>query len=217
RPPSNTGLGSYCEQTTSVRLACMQGCRTRLCERRGAEPEEKPKKTRAKTEMRKQNAKDGSIARTTVTRLMRAALCSSVIAMLMGSSLASRASLPSVELQSSLSDFDRDFLTKSALVNICHIQLGELAVARAENSDVRQFGRRMAVEHTRTLAEANALASQKSHPMPRGPDKEQQATRLKLDGMSGAVFDHAYLEIVMKKLEENVQLFERESSEGSDE
>jgi len=118
--------------------------------------------------------------------------------------------------QSALSDFDRQFLTKTALANIAQIQLGELAVARGENSEVRQFGRRMAVEHTRTLADANAIASQKSFALPKGADKEQRATREKLDRLSGAVFDHAYIEIATKLLEDAVELFQREATEGDD-
>ena len=85
------------------------------------------------------------------------------------------------------------------VANTWDIQLGHLALKKSSNKDVRTFADMMVRDHTAARQLGRNLAHKLSvTPTPPGPDfplaKDHVATLAKLNGLSGAAFDKAYID-----------------------
>ena len=83
--------------------------------------------------------------------------------------------------------------------NTWDIQLGQLALKKSSNKDVRTFADMMVRDHTAARQLGRNLAHKLNvTPTPPGPDfalaKDHVATLAKLKGLSGAAFDKAYID-----------------------
>jgi putative membrane protein len=111
---------------------------------------------------------------------------------------------------------DTDFMTKAALGGMAEVELGKLAATRAQNPEVKKFAQQMVTDHTKANDELKALAGEKNFSMPVRLDPKHQAVMDKLNGLSGAAFDKAYVEAMVADHEESVALFKSEADGGKD-
>jgi len=111
---------------------------------------------------------------------------------------------------------DTDFMTKAALGGMAEIELGKLAATKAQNPEVKQFAQKMVTDHTKAADELKALAGEKNFSMPVRLDAKHQAVLDKLNGLSGAEFDKAYVEAMVADHEETVATFKSEAEGGKD-
>ena len=65
-----------------------------------------------------------------------------------------------------LSSDDRKFIMEAAHGGMMEVKLGQLAVDKATNADVKQFGQRMVDDHSKANSELMELASQKGITLP---------------------------------------------------
>ena len=83
--------------------------------------------------------------------------------------------------------------------NTIDVEAGELAKGKASNAEVRKFGEKMIADHNGVNQQAGALA-QKLSLTPADNATSQSlktaadATKQRLEGLSGAEFDRAYIE-----------------------
>jgi putative membrane protein len=112
---------------------------------------------------------------------------------------------------------DRDFVTKASAAGLAEVNLSNLAATRAANPAVKEFARRMVVDHTQANRELLALANEKMLTVARTMDDDHQKLFKKLGSEEGANFDKDYMEAMVKDHEEAVKLFEAESKDGQDE
>ena len=111
---------------------------------------------------------------------------------------------------------DTDFMTKAALGGMAEIELGKLAATKAQNPEVKQFAQKMVTDHTKAADELKAMAGEKNFSMPVRLDAKHQAVLDKLNGLSGAEFDKAYVEAMVADHEETVATFKSEAEGGKD-
>lgn len=111
---------------------------------------------------------------------------------------------------------DTDFMTKAALGGMAEVELGKLAATKAQNPEVKKFAQQMVTDHTKANDELKALAGEKNFSMPVRLDPKHQAVLDKLNGLSGAEFDKAYVEAMVADHEETVALFKSEADGGKD-
>jgi putative membrane protein len=111
---------------------------------------------------------------------------------------------------------DTDFMTKAALGGMAEVELGKLAATKAQSAEVKQFAQKMVAEHTKANDELKALAGEKNFSMPVRLDAKHQAVMDKLNGLSGADFDKAYVEAMVADHEETVATFKSEADGGKD-
>jgi putative membrane protein len=69
-----------------------------------------------------------------------------------------------------LNSDDRKFIMNAAHGGMMEVKLGHLAVDKATNPDVKQFGQRMVDDHSKANSELMALASQKGITLPASSD-----------------------------------------------
>jgi putative membrane protein len=111
---------------------------------------------------------------------------------------------------------DTNFVTKAGEGGMAEVELGRLAVDKATNPKVKQFGQRMIDDHTKINDELKKLCSDKGITAPTAISAADQSQKDKLSGLSGAAFDHAYMENMVSDHKHDISEFEHEASHGTD-
>jgi putative membrane protein len=128
------------------------------------------------------------------------------------------------DITSKLSDEDRQFVQKASVSNQMEVSLANLAEDKAQNDDVKQYAEELARDHEAanrelqaSLGGGDATTAQQpgggvSHGNADAQGKvppEMQQTQQKLESTSGAAFDRAYLDAMVKHHQQDIQEFER--------
>lgn len=88
---------------------------------------------------------------------------------------------------------DRKVLEMMAEANIAEINAGKLALSKASNPEIKAYAQRMVDEHTKSLAEVQALAQAKGVELPKESNVKHKAKEAMLKALSGDVFDRTYM------------------------
>jgi putative membrane protein len=111
---------------------------------------------------------------------------------------------------------DENFVIKAAYAGMAEVELGKLAVVRANSEEVRKFGRRMVDDHGRTNDELKILAQNKRIALPAAVDPHGKAIHDRLTRLSGAAFDQAYMEAMLVDHQKAVNDFRVQARAGKD-
>jgi putative membrane protein len=121
-----------------------------------------------------------------------------------------------VAQEKSAASIDRRFVQQAAGGGLAEVQLGKMAVQRAVNAEVKQFGQRMVDDHTKANTELLALAQTKNIAVPKELDAEHKAMVDKLTTVQGPDFDREYIMGQVEDHEKAVLLFTTEMNKGQD-
>jgi putative membrane protein len=111
---------------------------------------------------------------------------------------------------------DADFVMKAGQAGIAEVAAGRMAEKQGQSAATKAFGKRMVADHTKAGDALKRAAEKSGAKMPTTTSEEQKQAAEKLAGLSGAAFDKAYAEQMVKDHEEAVALFDKESTSGSD-
>jgi len=111
---------------------------------------------------------------------------------------------------------DALFCTEAAAAGLMEVQLGELAMSKSGTQTVKDFGRSMKDDHTTANNELKDLASKKGIAIPATLDEKGQDAYDDLNKKSGAEFDKAYMDQMVKDHEMVVRKFREEADAGED-
>jgi putative membrane protein len=111
---------------------------------------------------------------------------------------------------------DRAFVMKAAEGGMAEVEMGRLAASKATDADVKQFGQRMVDDHSKANDELKALASQKNLTLPTAPTAKHKADHARLEKLSGAAFDRAYMADMVIDHNKDVAEFQRASTTAKD-
>jgi putative membrane protein len=106
---------------------------------------------------------------------------------------------------------DKAFATEAAMGGMAEVELGKLAVEKASNADVKQFGQRMVDDHGKANDELKAWASQNNVTLPAELGAKHKATHARLAKLSGDAFDKAYMRDMVADHNKDVAAFQRAS------
>jgi putative membrane protein len=118
--------------------------------------------------------------------------------------------------QSTLSSSDREFMSEAATGGLMEVELGRLAAQKAQSADVKKFGQKMVDDHSKANTELKQLASSKGVTLPADLTSEQKEERDKLAKLSGAEFDHKYIELMVEDHDKDVKAFQDEANAAGD-
>src|SRR5262245_45222890 len=104
---------------------------------------------------------------------------------------------------------EKEFLANAARGGALEVQLGNLATQKASSNDVKQFGERMATDHSQLGQKLQQLASSLGVTLPPDLKPEQQALVSRLEKLSGKTFDREYMKEMVKDHAKDVSDFER--------
>jgi len=108
------------------------------------------------------------------------------------------------------------FANEAAQGGLAEVQLGRLALEKAADPSVREFGRRMVSDHSKAGTELKALAAKKGMQLPADMNSDQKSEMDKLAKLSGPDFDKEYMSAMVKDHEDDVKAFETQSKNGND-
>ena len=108
------------------------------------------------------------------------------------------------------------FATRAAQGGMAEVELGRLASQKAQNAEVKKFGQMMVQDHTNANTELKSLAGKKNITLPTALDAEHKAVMDKLQGLSGAEFDKAYMDAMVEDHEKTIDLFQAQADDGDD-
>lgn len=111
---------------------------------------------------------------------------------------------------------DNNFWMEAAQGGMAEVMMGNLALQRAQNEEVKRFAQMMVDDHTRSNEELKTLAAGKNVTLPADVNNKQKATMSKLNGRSGADFDREYMKTQVSEHEKMVKLFQRQAERGTD-
>jgi predicted outer membrane protein len=88
---------------------------------------------------------------------------------------------------------DQKILMKLAQGNIDEIEAAKLAQSKSQHAEVKAFAQQMIDDHTKALADVQALAQQKGVTLPTEPDAKHKSMASKLEKLTGDAFDKSYM------------------------
>jgi putative membrane protein len=115
-----------------------------------------------------------------------------------------------------LASGDRKFVEKAATGGMMEVQLGQLAQEKASNEQVKEFAARMAQDHAKANDELKQLATSKGANVPSAVANSQQKDVDKLQKLSGADFDRAYMKQMVSDHKADINDFQKEAKSGKD-
>lgn len=111
---------------------------------------------------------------------------------------------------------DKAFAQKAAIGGMAEVQMGQLAQQKGASDQVKQFGSRMVDDHGKANDELKQLASTKGMTLPTDLDAAHKSKMAKLEKLSGAAFDRAYMTEMLADHKKDVAEFQKEAKSGRD-
>ena len=118
--------------------------------------------------------------------------------------------------KSGLAAADRKFMMDAARGGAAEVELGKLAAQRASSDAVKQLGQRLADDHSKANEELKNLAQQKGVTLPSDLDPKHRQLRDRLAKLSGAGFDRAYVNEMVRDHQKDVSEFKKEAARAKD-
>ncbi len=110
---------------------------------------------------------------------------------------------------------DKAFVKKALEGGMAEVQLGNLALQKAQSDDVKKFAQKMVDDHTKMGDDMKQVAQEVNVKVPDSPSKKDKALMAKLQAMSGADFDKAYMKAMVKDHQQDDRDFKDEAQNGS--
>ena len=111
---------------------------------------------------------------------------------------------------------DKLFVKKAIRGSESEIAAAKMALQKSSNPQVQQFAQKMVDDHTKLLDDMKQVASQENIQYKDAPSPEGKKMAAKLDGLSGAEFDKAYVNGMVKDHKGDVRDFTAEVNTGKD-
>jgi putative membrane protein len=111
---------------------------------------------------------------------------------------------------------DTQFVFNAAAGGMSEVKLGTLAARKGTDPSVKQFGQWMVTDHSKAGDELKSLAIQSKITLPADVSKSDAEAFGKLSKLSGAEFDKAYANEMVKDHEKDVAEFQKEATRGND-
>lgn len=108
---------------------------------------------------------------------------------------------------------DSSFIQAAASAGLLQVRLGKLAEKKGSSAGVKEFGKRMVADYSKTNEELKEAAKQAAFPRPVLLRQHQQIVD-RFVRMGGSSFDQAYMTEVVKQHSEEVELYRQQSETG---
>ncbi|WP_062543134.1 DUF4142 domain-containing protein [Rufibacter tibetensis] len=108
------------------------------------------------------------------------------------------------------------FVAEVASAGLFEVELGRLASSKGNDPRVRQFGQLMLDHHTQSNTQLKQIAELKNLIVPSALGEDHQETYNKVMTNTGAAFDKAYMEAMVKDHKDNLDRFEEMAEKGKD-
>ncbi len=111
---------------------------------------------------------------------------------------------------------DAEFAVSAAEGGMLEVQLAQLALTKATSPKVKEFAQSMVEDHSKANEELKSLAQSKNITLPSALGEEKQKDYNDLAEKSGADFDKAYSEFMVKDHKDDVDKFKKAADKAED-
>lgn len=111
---------------------------------------------------------------------------------------------------------DTTFANKAAVGGMAEVELGQLALEKTSNAQVKEFATMMVKDHGKANDELKSIASSKMMTLPTSLDAEHQKIKNELMQKKGADFDKAYTKAMVDGHEKTLSLMEDGAKNNQD-
>lgn len=111
---------------------------------------------------------------------------------------------------------DTNFAVNAAQGGMAEVKLAAVAMQKSKNPTVLAFARKMNADHTKNNAQLATIVKSEGMMPPSDVGPAKKAMMAKLQGLSGAAFDSAYLKSQVTAHQQMLALMRKEASSGSD-
>ncbi|WP_276369384.1 DUF4142 domain-containing protein [Chryseolinea sp. H1M3-3] len=111
---------------------------------------------------------------------------------------------------------DAEFAVSAAEGGMLEVQLAQLALTKATSPKVKEFAQSMVDDHSKANEELKSLAQSKNITLPTTLSEEKQKDYNDLAEKSGADFDKAYSEFMVKDHKDDVSKFKKAADNAED-
>jgi len=111
---------------------------------------------------------------------------------------------------------DKTFVEKAAVGGLAEVAMGKMAQQKGSSDQVKQFGSRMVDDHSKANDELKQVASSKGITLPTDLDAKHKSKIDKMQKLSGAQFDRAYMDDMVADHKQDVAEFRKEANSGKD-
>lgn len=146
-----------------------------------------------------------------------------LVALLLGVSLGAFAQAPAPSVPSSpmangsgLARGDVKFIEDAAKDGLAEVELGKLAQKQAQDPAVKDFAARMVRDHGAANDKLKPIADARNIALPSAPDKSHRKEIDNLAKKSGADFDKAYMDHMLKDHKKDVKEFQKQAKSAKD-
>ncbi|RYY46451.1 MAG: DUF4142 domain-containing protein [Chitinophagaceae bacterium] len=109
-----------------------------------------------------------------------------------------------------------NFLMKAADGGLAEVMAGQQAQGKAVNESVKMFAGMMVNDHTGANGTVKQLAEERQLALPAAPSAEQQRAIDAVAQKSGAAFDKAYMDMMVKDHKKTISLFREAGGSTND-
>jgi putative membrane protein len=106
---------------------------------------------------------------------------------------------------------DKKFVSGALEGGMAEVALGKLAAEKGSTPEVKQFGQQMVDDHTKLGEQMKPVAQQIGVKIPTELSKKDKALEAKLSALSGAQFDKAYVDAMVKDHKKDYSEFQEEA------
>ena len=121
-----------------------------------------------------------------------------------------------ITAQTTVSKKDKKFAECAAKDGLMEVKLGQLALTKASNAEVKKHAQMMVDDHTKANDELKGVASKKGIALPTALDEKQQKSYDKFAKLDGKKFDKKYSKCMVKDHKKALCLFKKEAKKGKD-
>ena len=110
---------------------------------------------------------------------------------------------------------DKAFVREALQGGMAEVQMGQLALQKSSNPDVKQFAQKMVDDHTKLGDAMKQVAQQMNVKPPSSLSGKDKSTVSKLSALNGDAFDKAYIQDMVKDHKQDQKEFEQEAQNAS--
>lgn len=110
----------------------------------------------------------------------------------------------------------QSFMNEAAQGGLAEVTLGQMAAEKGRSDEVKDFGKRMVKDHSKANEELKTLAQSEGVELSTEMSPEAKKMEQRLQKLSGAEFDKAYMKEMLKDHQKDVKAFEHQASTGTD-
>src|SRR4051812_6714111 len=111
---------------------------------------------------------------------------------------------------------DAKFLMDAMRTNLAEVRLGELATQRGQSEGVRSYGQMLAADHGNSMKDTSDLAKSLKVAVPTESSASDQKEYESLMRLSGAEFDKAFIDAMVKGHRDVISKFKKEMEDADD-